>query len=329
MNPQFPPPLRAAERIKYVRTVITEILYMPLLLRELRRADVVHVFSASYSSFLLAPLPAVVIARVLGRPVILNYRSGQAADHLKGSALARCVLGRVESNVVPSRYLVDVFAAFGIDASIIPNIVDGERFRYREREPLRPLLLSTRNFDDLYNVACTVRAFGVVQRHCPQARLTLVGGGSEEQRLHALVRDLGLRHVTFAGRVGPDEIARHYADHDIYVQTPNIDNMPTSVIEAFASGLPVVSTRAGGVPTILTDGQHGLLAPLDDHEAVAACVLDLLANPDRARRLARTAHEASRACTWRAVRDQWLDAYRRVARGAARALSPAGAVETP
>jgi len=57
--------------------------------RELARADVVHVFSASYTSFLLAPLPAMLVARALGRPVVLNYRSGQATDHLKRSAIAR------------------------------------------------------------------------------------------------------------------------------------------------------------------------------------------------------------------------------------------------
>src|SRR5207245_218377 len=106
--------------------------------RELTRADVVHVFSASYSSFLLAPLPAVLIARVLGRPVILNYRSGEAPDHLKRSAIARMALARVDSNVVPSRFLVEVFASFGLDATIVPNIVDLRRFRFRERGPLRP-----------------------------------------------------------------------------------------------------------------------------------------------------------------------------------------------
>ena len=69
--------------------------------------------------------------------------------------------------------------------------------------------------------------------------------------------------MTFAGRVDPGEIWRAYAEADIYVQTPNIDNMPTSVLEAYASGLPVVATAAGGVPAILTDGEHGILAPVE------------------------------------------------------------------
>src|SRR5206468_5262804 len=106
-------------------------------------------------------------ARALGRPVVLNYRSGEAPDHLRRSALARRVIASVEQNVVPSRFLVDVFASFGIDATIVPNVVDLERFRYRERRSLAPRLVSTRNFDALYNVACTLHAFRLVQDRWP------------------------------------------------------------------------------------------------------------------------------------------------------------------
>jgi len=248
VNPDPPPPFQWAKRIKYLRTVVNEATYAPLLVRELARADLVHVFSASYSSFLLAPLPAMLTARALGRPVVLNYRSGQAADHLSRSRIARRFVARADLNVVPSRYLVEVFEQFGITATVIPNVVDLRRFSYRARTTLQPRLLSTRNFESHYNVACTLRAFRIVQDRWPHATLTLVGNGSEEQFLRTLAATLVLDHVRFVGQVDPDEIAQHYRDNDIYVQSPNIDNMPTSVLEAFASGLPVVSTGAGGVP---------------------------------------------------------------------------------
>jgi glycosyltransferase involved in cell wall biosynthesis len=312
VNPLPPAPLRRALRVKYLRTAITECAYLPLLVRELARADVVHVFSASYSSFLLAPLPAIAVARLLGKPVVLNYRSGEAPDHLRRSAIARAALARVDRNVVPSRFLVEVFRDFGIDATSIPNIVDMQRFKYRERKPLAPRLVSTRNFDALYNVAATVRAFRLIQDRWPDAALALVGGGPQEAQLRELVSNLCLQNVTFTGRVRPDAIARYYAEHDIYIQSPDIDNMPTSVLEAFASGLPVVSTEAGGVPAILTHGRNGLLAPLADYETLAAHVLTLLERPDYARHLARAAFESCQVCTWSRVRDEWLRAYRSV-----------------
>jgi L-malate glycosyltransferase len=313
VNPPPPAWLAWALRVKYARTILTELEYGPLLLRELAKADVVHVFSASYTSYLLAPLPAILAARLLGKPVVLNYRSGEAPDHLRRSAIARRTIASVDRNIVPSRFLVEVFAQFGIEAAVIANLVDLARFPFRERSPLAPRLVSTRNFDPLYNVACTVRAFGLVQDRWPDATLTLVGAGTDEAALRALVRQRRLRNVTFVGRVPPEAIPRYYAENDIYVQTPNIDNMPTSVIEAYASGLPVVSTEAGGIPAILTHGVHGLLAPLDDHETIAANVLRVLDEPALARALTDAARATCSRCTWPSLRDQWLRVYRDVA----------------
>lgn len=310
INPVPSPPFDRLLRIKYVRTLATQLWYWPLLFRELRRADVVHVFSASYFSFLVAPLPAIIVGKLLRKPVIVNYRSGEAPEHLRRSRVARAALRRVELNIVPSQFLRDVFAGFRIPAIVIANTVNLRQFAYRERRPLSPRLLSTRNFEALYNVACTLRAFARVQERFPEAALTLVGNGSQDASLRALADALRLRNVTFAGQVSPAEIPRYYADADIYVQTPSIDNMPGSVMEAFASGLPVVATRVGGVPAILEDGVHGLLAPDNDDEAIARHVIALLENDDMARRLVEAAYATCAAYEWAAVRDSWVAAYR-------------------
>ena len=314
VNPPPPRVLAFTLKVKYLRTVVTQLLYWPLLLRELRHADIVHVFSASYFSFLLAPLPAVLVAKLYGKPVVMNYRSGEAPDHLKRSLIARHTLHAVDVNAVPSPFLHDVFAAFGIASEIIPNIVDGERFRFRRRERLQPRILSTRNFEPLYNLPCTLRAFRLIQDRHPDASLTLVGGGSMDAAIRRLAQELRLEHVTFIGRVPPKEIWRHYADADIYLQTPDIDNMPSSVLEAFASGCPVVSTRAGGVPAILVDGRQGLLVPCGDAEAAADAVLRLIEDPDLARRVSDAAFETCGKYQWSSVRARWIALYRRIAR---------------
>jgi glycosyltransferase involved in cell wall biosynthesis len=314
IDPLPPAPFDRLLRIKYVRTLVTQLWYWPLLVRELRKADIVHAFSASYTSFLLAPLPAVIVARLLGKPVILNYHSGEAPDHLRRSAVARFVMRHVvDANVVPSAFLRDVLLSFDIDADVVHNTIDVRGFVYRSRDPLRPRLLCTRNLEPLYNVACVLRAFATVQARYPDATLTLVGGGSQGAALRAQAEQLQLRNVTFAGRVAPAEIHRYYADADIYVQAPAIDNMPLSVLEAFASGMPVVSTDVGGVPSILRNGIDGLLVPDNDADALAAQVLRLLADPLFARGLAGSAHRTLAIYEWPVVREGWLRAYRRVA----------------
>jgi glycosyltransferase involved in cell wall biosynthesis len=309
-NPLPPGPFARLHRIKYVRTVMTQLMYWPQLVRALRRAHVVHAFSASYWSFLLAPVPALLVARAFGRPVILHYHSGEAPDHLRRSPIARRTIGAFDRLVVPSQFLVEVFAGYGLDAVPIANHVDLARFRFRRRDSLTPTVLSVRNLERIYNVACTLKAFALVQQRRPDARLTVAGGGSLERELQSLAASLGLRNVTFTGRVPQERIAEFYAAHDIYVQSPDIDNMPLSVLEAYASGIPVVATDVGGVPAILTDGEHGLLAPPDDHHALASRILHLLEHPADAARMADRAWARCHEFQWSRVSGAWLDEYR-------------------
>jgi glycosyltransferase involved in cell wall biosynthesis len=312
IDPVPPAPLDRLLRIKYVRTIVTQLWYWPLLVRELRRADVVHAFAASYASFLLAPLPAVLIARLLGKPAVLNYHSGEASDHLRRSIVARFVLRRlVDVNVVQSAFLRDVFRSFDIDAQVVPNIVDLRQFTYRPRSPLRPRLLCTRNFEPLYNLSCVLRAFAKIQALYPAATLTLVGSGSQESMLRQEATALGLENVTFAGRIAPSHVHAYYANADIYVQAPTVDNMPLSLLEAFASGLPVVSTDVGGVPSMLRHGVDGLLVADNDADALADQIVKLLTDDALARRLAESAHRTLAAYQWPVVREGWLQAYRR------------------
>jgi len=90
--------------------------------------------------------------------------------------------------------------------------------------------------------------------------------------------------------------------------------MPTSVLEAFASGCAVVATAAGGVPAILTNGVHGSLVPCGDHAAAAERILYLLRNPGVAEQHARQARQTCERYRWSAVRTRWVSLYRDVIR---------------
>ena len=310
-NPRLPAPLRQLQRIKYVRTIVTSLAYLSILLRRLRGQDVVHVFSASYWSFILAPTPAVLLASVFGKRVILNYRSGEALDHLsKWPRTTMPVLRRADAVVVPSGYLVDVFSRFGLRAEAIANFVDLDRIPYRPRSTLRPAFLANRNFAPHYNVACVLRAFSVIQRAVPDARLMVVGDGEQREQLHRLAAELALRHTEFMGHVAPEEMEKLYDAADVYLNAPNIDNMPNSIIEAFAAGLPVVTTNAGGIPFVLTDETTGLMVECNDHEGLARAALRLLGEPGLAHRLSTRAREEVLArYTWQAVHPAWRRAY--------------------
>jgi L-malate glycosyltransferase len=309
VDPPLPILLAWARNVPGLRTILRQPIYFWHLWRGLGRVDIAHIFSASYWSFLLAPTPAWLVAKLRGKKSIINYRSGEARDHLRRSRIAVRILQLVDLLVVPSGYLVDVFREFGLNAKIVPNIVDMSQFSFRDRKHLRPHLVCTRGFHRYYSVDVVVRAFVEVQRSFPEARLDLVGSGPLEGQIQALVKELGVTGINFAGAATREQIARFYDEADIFINASCLDNMPVSILEAFASGTPVVSTDPEGMRYLVDHERTGLLSEVGDPMALARNVIRLLQDPDLASRLAHNAHDESRRYSWDAVREQWLKLY--------------------
>lgn len=320
IDTRLPRVFRKLQRVKYLRTILTASLYYVRLLKEARRHDVIQISSTAYYSFFLWSTPAILAAKLFGKQALLYCHSGKALGYLqKWHRTAIPIMRLADKIAVPSDYLVDVFASFGLPARAIYNFVDVESFRFRERRPLRPLFLSNRSFEPLYNVACVLRAFALVQQRLPEARLTIAGDGSLRGELEKLVRDLRLRNTEFVGPVPHEKMPALYDSTDILLNASNIDNMPLSIIEAFAVGMPVVTTNAGGIPYIVTDGETGLLVEREDQQAMAEGALRLLADEELALRIMRNGLDECRKYSWAAVRDKWLKIYQDIAeRGTAR-----------
>jgi glycosyltransferase involved in cell wall biosynthesis len=317
VNPGFPKRLQWLRRIPVARTLLNQCLYLANLLK-LRQVDVVHVFSASYWSFLLAPVPAIMASRWFGKPVILNYHSGEAEDHLANWGLrVHPWLRRADEIVVPSAYLQNVFARHGYRARVVRNIIDTSGFHYRERSELRPLLLSNRNLEAHYCIGTTLKAFALLRKQWPQARLKIAGYGSERARLEEWVRSERLGGVEFVGRIEPEAMPGLYDEADIFVNASVVDNQPISILEAFAAGLPVVSTPVGDIPAMLQNQQNGTLVPRNDPATLAAAIALLLNNPGKAVTMARRAREEVEQYTWAQVRGAWADVYRNQSEAAA------------
>jgi glycosyltransferase involved in cell wall biosynthesis len=309
INPRCPKLLRPLQKIKYVRTLVTSVLYGVQLLSRIRKYDILHIFTPGYFAFLLAPAPAILLAKLLGKKTVLNYRDGRAEDHLKRSKLAGRIMRQVDAIVAPSNFLVDVFAQFGLPARSIPNIVDLGRFHFRERSRPQPAFLHNRGLEPLYNVPCTIRAFALVQKRYPGASLTIAHNGPLRKQLEALVSELHLQNVSFIGRVSQEQTPQVYDQADIYVMSPNIDNMPASVLECYATGVPVIATRVGGIPYILEHERTGLLVERDDHLGLADAAFRLIEEDGLAARLTRNGREECRKYAPEAVANEWLHLY--------------------
>ena len=309
IDPRLPD---ALARVRGVRTLARLPLYLAGLARRVWRSDVVHIFTAAFWPFVLTTTPAILIARALGKPVILNYRDGRAAAHIEASWV-RWVLRRATALVFPSGFLRAVFREHGLDGEVICNVVDSARFRFRDRRPLRPVLISSRLLERLYAVENTLRAFAMVRAQHPAARLVVIGGGDQEPMLRDLVDREGIGGVEFHGAVSHDQVAEWFARADIFVNSSREDNMPHSILEAFSAGLPVVTTAAGGIPWIVEHERNGLLVEIDQPEQLARAVLRLLDDPALAVRLVSRAHEDCRSLyMWETVKRRWTVLYERL-----------------
>jgi glycosyltransferase involved in cell wall biosynthesis len=289
---------------------LTTVKYLFDLLWRLPKYDVVHVFSASYFTFVYVSISALLLSKLFGVKTILNYRSGEAEDFFsRWGKWFLPFVRRFDAVVAPSDYLVDVFAKFDVKARSINNFIAREKYIFRQRTPLRPIFLSNRILEPLYNIDCILRAFQIIQSQYPEAELSVAHEGIEKVRLENLSKELNLRNVRFVGLVPQEKIAELYDSVDIYLNSPNLDCMPGSLIECFASGLPIVSTNAGGIPYIVNDGQTGLLVDCDDHQSLAARAIYLLKNADYAGKIIAAARAESEKYSWENVREKWLALY--------------------
>ena len=251
------------------------------------------------------------MARLRRKKFLINYRSGEAPDHLRRSRVARTVLRHADQLVVPSQYLVDVFRQYDLAAKVVPNIVNLTQFAYRDRTPLRPLLICTRMFEPYYQVDMIVRAFAEVAKTFSEGSICAWLAAAARRRSDGRWwPSLKFSKREFAGAVPRQQIGRYYDRADIFVNASRLDNMPVSVLEAFASGTPVVTTAPEGMRYIVNHERTGLLCEPGDWQALAKNIIRLLWDQDLAQRLAQNAYSESRRYSWNAVRAQWLDVYR-------------------
>lgn len=305
-----------AGRVPVLRSLFRLLPYLLALWRVAGSSDVVHVMANSGWSWHLFATPAIWVARLRGVPLIVNYRGGEAAEFLaRSERVVRRSMRRAAKLVVPSAFLQEVFARFGMQAEIVPNIVDLARFRPRagrdtRAPPAPPHLVVARNLEPIYDNETALRAFAAVRQRFPLARLTVAGTGPEQPRLQALAAGMGLGEaVHFAGRLDRDAMAALYREADVMLNPSLADNMPNSVLESLASGVPVVSTNVGGVPFLVQNEATALLVPPADPDAMGAACIRLLEDAALWSRLADAGLTEVQRYTWARVAPLLSDAY--------------------
>jgi glycosyltransferase involved in cell wall biosynthesis len=309
-NQKLPRRLAFVERVVFLRTLAHFVRFCMRIWQVAQPKTVFHIFSNSYASFFLWTGAATLIGRKRGAPVIINYRGGLVSEFLaKWRTPASIIFRQANKIIVPSRYLEFVFLQNRISTQIIPNIISSDLPRRSSREIDTPHLVVNRNFEPMYNLSCALRAFAMVQAVIPETRLTLIGEGPQRTELEKWVQNLGLQNVQFTGRLKNQEVIQTLLNCDVMLNPTNVDNMPISVIEAMALGLPVVSTNVGGVPYLIKNKVTGILVKKNDHQAMARAALRLIKSPALRKRLIENARRVTEDFRWERVWPLWRTLY--------------------
>jgi glycosyltransferase involved in cell wall biosynthesis/predicted metal-dependent phosphoesterase TrpH len=282
------------------------------------RYDLVHLCSPGPSG-----AAAAVIARVMGVPVLGSYhtelaayaglRSQDPSLEVAARIAIAAFYGQCRRVLSPSTASDEVLRGMGIADERIGRWdrgVDLSRFSPDRRDPdllageitvLYAGRLTREKGADLL-----ADAFLTARERDPRLHLALAGGGPEEGILRERLGD----HATFLGWLQGDDLARAYASADIFLFASRTDTFGQVLLEAQASGLPVVAVGEGGPTSIVTDGATGRLCS-PQAVALAAAVNELAVQPLQRERLARTALDAVAQRTWERSLQRLADGYRR------------------
>lgn len=277
------------------------------LVRLLRRMQPLIVHSRNWPAF--DAVPAARVARV---PLVVHGEHGREAADPEGrngrrNRIRRALAPLVSHFVCVSdnlhRWLVDDVRVAPSKVTTIHNGVNVGRFghggqlesRVKLALPAKvPIIGSVGRLDPVKDQAGLVRAFETVCSTHPEALLVIAGDGPCRSDLQQLVESLGQSaRVRLLG--SRDDIPTVMAALDIFALPSLAEGMSNTVLEAMASGLPVIATRVGGSPELVEDGVTGVLVPRQDQAALAAAVAAYVRDPDLGRRHGCAARERARA----------------------------------
>lgn len=277
--------------------------------RERRRYEGAQVDVFSGPAFLWAWAVCATLRRAR-RPYVLTLRGGDLPSFSR--RWPRLVVGLLRSAAAvtaPSPYLLKALTPYRPDIVLIPNGLDVAAYPVRPSGPVAPSLVWLRAFHQIYNPQLAVEVLARVRRDFPAARLTMVGpdqGDGSLERTQRRARDLGVAdHVEFPGGVSKREVPNWLQKGNIFLNTTDVDNTPTSVLEAMACGLCVVSTSVGGIPYLLEHETDALLVPPRDPDLMASAVRTLLTDDDLAQTLSRNAIQKARNMDWSILLPKW------------------------
>ena len=250
------------------------------------------------------------VCRWLKLKYIPILRGGELPLRIKkDEKISRSFAQNAHVLIAPSGFLAESFRQFTDKVMVIPNFIDLANYPFKQRTAMDQIrILWVRSMQGLYQPELAVEVVHELKKQGLDVSMAMVGPDKDGSLAvcQALAKTLDVeQEVTFTGRLAKEDWIALSANYDVFLNTTSVDNTPVSVMEGMALGMPVVTTKVGGIPFLFEDGVEGVMVPEQTAQALARAIADFQRDPDRMKEISTAAREKAKAWDWPVVREQW------------------------
>ncbi|REE24473.1 glycosyltransferase involved in cell wall biosynthesis [Winogradskyella pacifica] len=286
---------------------LLDMLYSCIKYRKAVSNVIIDTYSTS--NFYFAVLVGQ-LCQFLKLPYVLSLNGGNLPARLQNNPkLCAFTFKPAKALVSPSLYLMDAFHKHGYtEVAYIPNALNLNHYEFKSRPIENINLFWLRSFCKIYNPCLAVDVLKALQEQGYKVSLCMAGpdtdGSLKKVKKHA--RSLNVEVFT-PGKLTKPEWTHLAKDYNVFINTTNFDNMPVSVIEAMALGLPIVSTNVGGMPFLIEDEVDGILVPPNNSKVFVDAILKLKSQPNETETMVVKAREKVEQYDWMLLKERWVE----------------------
>lgn len=277
----------ASEKLNPIYRLL-DMIFKTIKYRNKIEFVIIDTYSTSnfYYAFIISQL-----CRLLKLKYIPCLRGGNLINRIESSkVLCNLIFKNSYINIAPSKYFFEYFNSKGLKVKLIPNFIQIDNYPFLERENPQSRILWVRSLQDIYNPKMAIDVIEILTQEFSEATLCMVGQEKNVtiKELKAYATNKNIK-VEFTGKLSKSEWVNLSKKYDVFINTTNFDNTPISVIEAMALGLAVVSTNAGGIPSLFSDKENIMLCDKGDSKKMSYLISNLIKNKTEHKRITKNA----------------------------------------
>lgn len=291
-------------------------LYSQKLVRE-NKYDLSHSFFSLPCGFL-----SLVLKWQYGLPCIVSLRGADVPGYSERftliygllTPLIRLIWKKAATVVSNSRGLKELALRTNAqqEIGIIYNGIDTAEFFPGRSENQTPTVLCVSRLTPRKGINYLISAMPEISEKIPKVKLKIAGEGDAKNDLENQARNLELNNIEFVGRVAHNALAKIYREASVFVLPSLNEGMSNTMLEALASGLPLVATDTGGTRELVEDGKNGYIVKMKDASDLAKKIIAILSDSELQKQMAQSSRKKAESLSWQSVAEQYEKLYEKI-----------------